>query len=184
MSRKSRIKNFQLISIFYLRIALAIEVTNARDVLKSLRAHRAGVHPQPATDYSRDTFHPFESAEICRARCISNFPQLHPGACRDFAAVHLDFVEIAARRMNHHATDSTIADKKIRSAAHYEKRQVFVATKSNQLRKGVLALRLDPKLRRAAYAERRMFRKRLVKTDISLFAHDRLQLFSNYQIRR
>src|SRR4029077_4331163 len=170
--------------MLYVRIAFAIEVTNARDILKSLRAHRASVHPQPATDYARDTFHPFESAEICRARCISNFPQLPPGACRDFAAVHLDFIEITAIRMNHHATDSTIADKKIRSATHHEKRQVFIAAKPNQLRKGVLALGLDPKLRRAPYAQRRVFRKRLVKTDISLFAHDRLQLFSNYQIRR
>src|SRR5439155_19105475 len=116
-------------------------------------------------------------------RCISNFPQLHPSACRDFGAVHLDFVEIAARRMNHHGTDSTIADKKIRSAAHYEKRQVLIAAKPNQLRKGVLTLGLDPKLRRAAYAQRRVFRKRLVKTDVA-FAHDRLQLFRDHQIRR
>ena len=156
-----------------MRIAFGVEIANARHALESLSAHRAGVHAQRTTDYARDSFHPFESAEICRPRRISNFPQLHACACSNLGPVDLDFVEIAAARMNHHATNPTIADKKIRPATHYEKRQVFIPAKSNQCAKRVLALRLDPKLRRAAYAQRGVFGKRLIKTDGAAFAHDR-----------
>ena len=48
--------------------------------------------------------------------------------------------------------------------------------KSDQFGKRVLALRLDPKLRRAAYAQSGVFGERLVKADVAVFAYDRLQL--------
>src|SRR5437773_821874 len=87
--------------------------------------------------------------------------------------VHLDFVEIAAVRVNHHTTNPTIADKKIRASTHHEKWEVFIPTKSNQCGKRVLALRFDPKLRRAAYAQSGMFGERLIKAHVAAFAHDR-----------
>src|SRR5947209_17054176 len=94
----------------------------------------------------RDSLHPLESAEICCARRVSNFPQLYACACSDFGAVDLDFIEVAAARMNHYTADSTVADKKIRSTTHCEKRQVFIPTKSNQIRKRLFIPQLDPKL--------------------------------------
>ena len=140
-----------------MRIAFRIDIANPRHAFESLRAHRAGVHPQRATDYAWNSFHPLESAEICCARRVSNFPQLHACARSDFGAVDLDFVEIAAAGMNHHPADAAVADKKIRSTTHYEKQQVFIPAKPNQIRKGFFVLRLDPKLRRAAYAQRGVF---------------------------
>src|SRR5207247_8543235 len=86
--------------------------------------------------------------------------------------------------MNHHAANPTIADKKVRSATHYEKRQVFIPAKSNQCAKRVLALRLDPKLRRAAYAQRSVFCERLIKTDVAVFAYNGPPLFINHELRR
>src|SRR6266540_2575186 len=182
--RKSPVKNLQLVSIFHVQLAFRVEITNPRDALESLSAHRSGVHAQRTTDYARDSFHPFESAEICRARRVSNFPQLHACARGDFGAVDLDFLEVSAAWMNHHTADATVAYKKIRAATHCEKRQVFIPAKPNQIRKGFFVSRLDPKLCRPAYAQRGVFRERLVKADVPFFADDRLQLFGNHQIRR
>src|ERR1044071_229744 len=130
-------------SILHVRIAFCVEKANARHALESLGAHRASVHPQPTAHYARDSFHPLESAEICRARCVSNFPQLHACACSDFRTVHLDFGEVAAAWMNNHAANSSVPDKKIRSATHCEKREVFIPTKPDQIRKGLFRSRLD-----------------------------------------
>ena len=49
---------------------------------------------------------------------------------------------------------------------------------------GFLGLGLDPKLRRAAHAQRSVFGERLVKTHVSFFTHNRLQLFSNDKVSR
>src|SRR5437016_2824918 len=99
--------------------------------------------------FSCDSRHPVESAKICRPRRISNFPQLHACACSDLGPVDLDFVEIAAVRVNHHATNPTIADKKIRASTHHEKWEVFIPAKSNQCGKRIPALGTDQILRRA-----------------------------------
>src|SRR5439155_23597345 len=109
----------------------------------------------------------------CCACRISNFPQLHACACSNLGPVDLDFVKIAAVRVNHHAPNPTIADEKIRPATHHEKWEGFISAKSNQCGKRVLALWLDPKLRRAAYAQRGVFGERLIKAHVAAFAHDR-----------
>src|SRR6516165_11051559 len=126
-------------------IAVRIEIANPCHSFKSLGAHGASIHPQRATDYARNSFHPLEPAEICRSRRVSNFPQLHACTRCDFGTVDLDFVEIAAAWMNHYTADSTVADKKIRSTTHCKKRQVFIPAKANQIRKGLFVPRLDPK---------------------------------------
>ena len=76
--------------------------------------------------------------------------------------------------MNHHTANSTVAYKKIRSTTHCEERQVFIPAKPNQIRKRLFGPRLDPKLRRPSDAQRRVFRERLVKTDVTFCADDRL----------
>src|SRR6476620_4137216 len=86
--------------------------------------------------------------------------------------------------MTDHATNPTIADKKIRASTHHEKWEVFIAAKSNQRGKSVLALWFDPKLRRAAYAQGGVFGERLIKAHVAAFPPDHPQLFSNHEIRR
>ena len=44
-------------------------------------------------------------------------------------------------------------------------------------RKRIFVARLDPKLRRAANPQRRVFRERLVETHVAFFADDRFQFF-------
>ena len=156
-----------------MRISFGVKITNARDVLESLRAHRAGIHAQPAADCARNSLHPFESAEICCTRGVSHLSQLYARPCCDFAPVNLDFLEIAAVRMNDHPADPAVTNEKIRATPDYEQRQMFVATKANQFREGLFSARFDPKLRGTANAQRRMIRQRLVKADLTLFADNR-----------
>src|SRR4030095_4043264 len=101
--------NLKLSAFLGLKISFAVEITNARHVIEGLSAHRAGIHSQCAADLSRNSFHPFESAEICAARGIGNLFQLRADTRGDFAAVDIDLFEIAAGRVNDHSADSAIA---------------------------------------------------------------------------
>src|SRR5438034_10988593 len=85
--------------------------------------------------------------------------------------------------MNHHATNPTIADKKVRPATHYEKREGFIPAKSNHCGKRILALRLDPKLRSAAYAQRSVSGARRGKMDSAACVYCRHHPFSNPERR-
>ena len=58
--------HFQLRRSLRVRVPFGIEITNAHDILESLRAHRAGIHAQAAADFARNSFHPFETAETAR----------------------------------------------------------------------------------------------------------------------
>src|SRR6185369_6659182 len=169
---EASVKNFQLFAILHVRISFGVQITNARYVLESLGAHRAGVHAQSTAYSARNSFHPFESTEICRACSIGYLPQFYPCACGDFAAVDLDFFEIATMRMNDNPANAAVADKKIRSASDNEQRQMFITAKTNEFREGLFGARFDPKLRGAANAQRRMIRQGLVKADLALFAHN------------
>src|SRR4030095_3407829 len=171
---KSAVKNFQLVTILHVRISFGVKITNTRDVLESLRAHRAGIHAQSPADCAWNSLHPFQSAEICRTRGIRHLPQFYAGTCGNFASIDLDFLEIAAPRMNDHAADAAVANEKIRTSPDNEQRQMFIAAKSNQFRESLFRARLDPKLRGTANAQRRMVRQRLVKADLTVFAHNSL----------
>jgi hypothetical protein len=76
--------------------------------------------------------------------------------------------------MNDHAADAAIANEEIRTSPDYKKRQMFIAAKANQFREGLFGAGLNPKLRGTANAQRRMIRQRLVKADITFFAHNGL----------
>ena len=165
--------NFQLRRSFCLRVSFRIEITHVHNVLESLRAHRARVHAQRATDCAGDSFHPFKIAETRRSRCVSDLFQFHAGARCDFAPINVDLVEIAAGRMNDHTADAAIAHEKIRAAADDEKWKILAMTKTNQLGEGRLRARFDPKFRRAADPQGRVLRKWLVKANIAFFADDR-----------
>src|SRR5437764_908877 len=97
-----------------------VKISDARYVLESLRPHRAGIHPQSPADRAGNSFHPFKPAEICRTRGVSHLPELHARACGDFAPLDLDFLEIAAVRMNDYPADAPVANKKVRSASDCE----------------------------------------------------------------
>src|SRR5207253_2359150 len=121
-----------------------------------LCAHRASVHAQRAADFTRNSFHPFKSAEICGTRCVSDLSQLYACACGDFTSIDFDLLKNAPVRMNHHTADPAITNQKIGTAADYKERQVFIAAKANERSKSILAPRFDPELRRAANAQRCM----------------------------
>src|SRR5438045_8334180 len=59
---------------------------------------------------------------------------------------------------------------------------MFVEAKANEFREDLFGARLDPKLRGTANAQRRMFRQWLVKADLTLFTHNRLQFFGDQEI--
>src|SRR5262249_17936039 len=165
------IKTFQLSPVFDVRIPFGVKITNARYVLESLRTHRARIHSQSATDCARDSLHPFESAEICGTRGVSYLPQFYACACGDFAPIEFDFFEIAAPGVNDPPADAAVANEKIRTSPDNEQRQVFIAAKANQFRKGPFGPRLDPKLGGTANAQRGMVLQWFVKADLALFAH-------------
>src|SRR5262245_16950042 len=179
---EASVKNFHLFAILHVRMSFGVQITNARYVLESLGAHRAGVHAQSTAYGTRNSFHPFESTEICRACSIGYLPQFYPCACGDFAAVDLGFFEIAAVRMNDNPANAAVADKKIRSASDNEQLQMFIAAKTNEFREGLFGARLGPELRRTANAQRRVVRQRLVKANLALFAHNRFQFLSDHKI--
>ena len=45
--------DFQFRRRFFVRDAFAVEITHPHDLIESLRAHRARVHPQTAADLAR-----------------------------------------------------------------------------------------------------------------------------------
>ena len=124
-----------------MRVSFAIEITNAHDVLESLRAHRAGIHAQAAADCARNSFHPFQTAESGRLRRIGDFLQFRADAGRDFVSGDFDLVEIAAARMNDHAANSAIAHEQIRTATNDEERKIFAPAKTDQLARKLSSLR-------------------------------------------
>src|SRR5207244_12028564 len=132
-------------------------------MLKSLPAHRAGIHSQCASDLARYPFHPFETADAGIATGIRNLFQLRANTGCDLVSIHRDIVELAPTRMNDHACDSAIAHQKIRAASDDKERMIFTSTKTNQFGKSLLRARLDPKLSRTAHAQGSVFRHGLVQ---------------------
>ena len=86
--------------------------------------------------------------------------------------------------MHYHAADAAVAHQQIRASADDEKRKIFLPGKANQLRESVFVARLDPKLRRAAHAQSRVLRERLIKADITVFADDFFQFLGDDEIGR
>ncbi len=91
--------------------------------------------------------------------------------------MNVDLVEVAAARMNHDTANSAVAHEQIRSATDDEERQIFAPAKTNQFRESFFVPRLDPKLRRPADAQGRVFRERLVKPDVALLARRSPSIF-------
>ncbi len=161
--RNVTIINLELRRRFRLRISLAVEIPNAHDVLKSLRAHGAGIHAQAASDRARNSFHPFQPAQTRRFTRISDLLEFGADSRRDFVSGDLHPVEFAAARMNDHAANSSIADEQVRSSSDDEEREIFATAIADQIGEGRFVARLDPKLRRPAHAQRRVLRERLIK---------------------
>src|SRR5437879_436413 len=88
---------------FCMRIAFPIQVSNAYDILKSLRPHGASVHAQAAANRARDSFHPFKPAETRGLTCICDLLELGADPGRNFVSGNVHLVELTAARMNHHA---------------------------------------------------------------------------------
>src|SRR5262245_51004224 len=84
--------------------------------------------------------------------------------------------------MNDNPANAAVADKKIRSASDNEQLQMFIAAKTNEFREGLFGARLGPELRRTANAQRRVVRQRLVKANLTLFAHNRFQFLGDHEI--
>src|ERR1700740_736025 len=84
--------------------------------------------------------------------------------------------------MDDHAANSSVAHKEVGTAADDEERQIFASTKTDQFRKSFFVAGFDPKLRRAANAPRRVFRKRLVKFNVTVVAHDLFEFLPDHKI--
>ena len=59
--RKAAVMHFQFVPRFRVRISFDVEITDTHNVLKSLCAHGTGVHPQTATDSTRNALHPLQA---------------------------------------------------------------------------------------------------------------------------
>src|SRR5262249_30061564 len=154
--------DLHFVACLCVRIAIGIEIANANNIFKSLRTHRARVHAQATTNCPRNSFHPFQPADASGLPCVSHVPQFCPNARATQGAVDLDLVESATDRMNDHTATAAVANGKIRSATHREKRKIFVPAKPDQFGKGLLISRLDPELRRTAYAQSGVLPERLI----------------------
>src|ERR1041385_348947 len=165
-----------------MRISFPIEIADADDVFESLRAHRAGVHPQSTPDRARNSFHPFQSTDAAGPSRISYLFKFRADSGSDFVTVEVDLIEIAAAWMHHHTADAAIAHEQIRTAADDEKREIFPPAKANQFGEGVFIARLDPKLGRTADAQRRVLRKRLIKANVPIFADNFFQFLGDDEI--
>ena len=119
----------------HMRIAIAIEKPHAHDILKSLSAHGASIHAQGAADFARDTFHPFQSANLGVASGICDLFQFCAHTRSDLVAVDFDAIELASARVNDEAANSAVANKQIRSATDDEQRKIFATAKTNQFSK-------------------------------------------------
>ena len=105
--------HLQLVASFCMGLTVFVEITNAHDVFKSLRAHCAGVHAQAAADCAGNTLHPLKSTKSSCLTRVGDLSQFRADTCADFVAIDLDLVEIAAAGMNHHATNATVAHEQI-----------------------------------------------------------------------
>src|SRR5207302_8732160 len=70
--RHMAVTHFHLRSRHHLCIPLGVENTHTDNMLKSLPAHRPGIHSQCATDFTRNPFHPFKTANAGVASGIRN----------------------------------------------------------------------------------------------------------------
>src|SRR5438874_12269108 len=122
-------------------------------MLKSLSAHRAGIHSQCASGPARKPFHPFQTTNASVAPGVSNLLQFRANTGRDLVPIHRDIVELAPTWMNDHACDSAIAHQKIRAASDDKEWKTFSSTEPNQLGKSVLRPRLGPRLGRPSRAQ-------------------------------
>ena len=176
------ITNLEFVSIFGVRISFLVEIADAHHIFKSLRAHRARIHAQRTADCPRDSFHPFHPPQICGPRCVGNFLQLYASAGGNLVALDVDFVKIAAARMENHAANAAIAHEQIRTASDDEDRKIFAPAKANQFCKRRFSARLDPKLRGTAHSQSRVLGERLIETNVAFFVDDLFQLLRNHEI--
>ena len=174
--------HFQLVRRFRLRVSHRVEITDADDIVESLRAHRSGIHAQAAAHFAGNSFHPFQAADASGFARVGHFLQLRAGPGRDFISADLHFIEITAGWMNDHAANSAVADEEIGTAPDDKKRQIFAPAKPDHLGKRRFRARLDPELRRPSNAQRRVFRQRFVKPHVTFLADDGLQIFGDDQI--
>src|SRR5439155_20419261 len=117
--RYTPIVHFQLRRSFFVRRSLGVEISNSHDLIESLRAHSARIHPERAADRARNSLHPLQSANTHGLSGISNLLELRANTDRDFVAVNFHLVKIAAARMNHHAANPTIPDEQVRATTDY-----------------------------------------------------------------
>src|SRR5436190_12229592 len=94
-------------------VPFAIEISNPNHVLKSLPTHGAGVHPQPTADGSRNSFHPFKTAQTRSLPRIRDLLEFGTRARSDFVSRYIHLIEITTAWMNHHATNSSIANEQV-----------------------------------------------------------------------
>src|SRR4029453_11774885 len=165
--------HFQIVPLFHLQISIRIQITNAHDVFKGLRAHRASIHAQATADRARDSLHPLQPAEAGCLTGIGDLFYFRANTCSNFITVDFDLVEIASARMNHNTKNATVLYKQIGAATDDKKWKTFAPAKANQFRKCAFIAGLHPKLRWAAYAQGCVLRERLVEPDVALLANDR-----------
>ena len=156
-----------------MRRSLGVEISNSHDLIESLRAHCARIHPERAADRARNSLHPLQSANTHGLSGISNLLELRANTDRDFVAVNFHLVKIAAARMNHHAANPTIPDEQVRATTDYKNGKIFLPAKADQLGKSLFVARLNPKLCRPANAQSGVFRERLIEADVALLTDDR-----------
>ena len=167
---------------FGVRFPLLIQITNAHDILKSLRAHRARVHPQRSADCAGNSFHPLKPAQPGAFSRIGDLFQFRAHARADFIPGNFHLIEITAAWMNDHAANPPVAHEQIRSAADDKKRQTLAPAMANQIGQGRFGPRLHPELSRPAHTQGRVFRERLIQTHIAFLSHNRLQPFGNHEV--
>ena len=173
--------HFKLVSLFGVQVSFGIEIPNLRDVIESLAAHRARIHPQRAADISGNAFHPLEAADLRVARGVRELLLLHADARGDLPLAHFDRLEFAARQMNDHAADAAVTHEQIRAAAHYEQRDLMRHTMFYETRESRFRFRLQPELCGPTDTQRRVFVERLVKPRRPA-SHHAFQLFEPREI--
>ena len=141
-----------------------VHEAHAHDLLESLAAHRARIHPQRPADISRDALEPLEAADLRVARGDGEIALPHADACADVRAVDFEPLEFAAGKMCDHPANAAVAHEEIRAAAHDEKRNRALRREAHEPREALFGLRLHPELRRPADAHRRVFRERFVES--------------------
>ena len=154
-------------------------------MIESLRAHRAGVHPQAAADFARNSFHPFQPADARGFARIGDLLQFRADTGGDFVSADTSILSnspplgcTTTPRIPPSRT-SRFEPRPMTKSGRFSRRQNRISSANASS-----VARLDPELRRPANAQRGVFRQRLVKPHVAFFADNLLQLFGDDQIGR